>query len=149
MDTLIVYDSVHGNTAQVARAIGAAIPGEVEVLHAQDADPTAAKTFDLVIIGAPTQGGRPTPPIQGFVDGLAGPGLDRIRFAAFDTRIPARWVRIFGFAAPRIARALQKKGAAVVGTAEGFFVQGTEGPLLAGELQRAAEWAKQVAEAAL
>lgn len=148
MDTLVVYDSVRGNTAQVAMAIGAAIPGEVEVLHARDVDLTAAKTFDLVIIGAPTQGGRPTPPIQSFVGGLTGPGLERIRFAAFDTRIPARWVRIFGFAGPKIARALEKKGAAVVGSVEGFFVRGVEGPLLTGELERATEWAKRVAEAA-
>jgi flavodoxin len=148
MDTLIVYDSVHGNTAKVAQAIGAAIPGEVEVLRARDVDRTAVKTFDLVIIGAPTHGGRPSPPIQDFLKGLTSPGLDRIQFAAFDTRVPARWVKIFGFAAPRIARALQKKGAKVIGSAEGFFVAGTEGPLLKGELERAAEWAKAVAEAA-
>jgi flavodoxin len=148
MDTLVVYDSVHGNTAKVAQAIGDAIPGEVEVLHARDVDRTATKTFDLVIIGAPTHGGRPTPPIQEFLKELTGPGLNRIRFAAFDTRVPARWVRIFGFAAPRIAKSLQKKGAIVIGSPEGFFVTGTEGPLLNGELERAAEWAKVVAEAA-
>ena len=32
MKTLIVYDSLYGNTKAVAQAIGGALPGEVEVL---------------------------------------------------------------------------------------------------------------------
>ena len=32
MKTLIVYDSVHGNTEKIARAIGDAIAGEVEAV---------------------------------------------------------------------------------------------------------------------
>ena len=31
MRTLVVYDSLHGNTEMIARAIGSAISGEVEV----------------------------------------------------------------------------------------------------------------------
>jgi flavodoxin len=34
MKTLVVYDSVHGNTELIAQAIGAALSGEVEVLRA-------------------------------------------------------------------------------------------------------------------
>jgi flavodoxin len=148
METLVVYDSVHGNTERVARAIGEAIPGEVAVLRAEDVDLTAIKTFELVIGGAPPHGGPPPPPVVEFLEGLTGPGLERIKFAAFDTRVPARWVRIFGYAAPRIARALQKQGARFIGPPAGFFVQGTEGPLLQGELERAAAWAVGVVEAA-
>jgi len=43
---------------------------------------------------------------------------------------------------------LQKKGAVLIIPPEGFFVQGTEGPLLPGELERAADWARQVLAAA-
>jgi hypothetical protein len=33
MKTLVVYDSVYGNTESIARAIGDAVGGEVEVLR--------------------------------------------------------------------------------------------------------------------
>jgi hypothetical protein len=74
-------------------------------------------------------------------------GLQGVAVAAFDTRIPAKWVRIFGFAAPKIARRLEKLGGTLVGSAEGFFVGDTEGPLVEGELERAAGWARGLAEA--
>jgi len=59
-----------------------------------------------------------------------------------DTRIPLKSLKIFGFAADRIAKNLKDKGANLVVPAEGFFVNGKEGPLKAGELERAAAWAK-------
>jgi len=55
MKALVVYDSVHGNTAQVARAIGEAI--DAEVLHVGDANPASLEELDLLIVGSPTHGG--------------------------------------------------------------------------------------------
>ena len=40
--------------------------------------------------------------------------------------------------------ALEKKGGELVIPPEGFYVGDTEGPLLEGELERAADWAKQI-----
>ncbi|MEJ2736165.1 MAG: hypothetical protein P8189_21795 [Anaerolineae bacterium] len=37
MKTLVVYDSVYGNTKTIAQSIGDAIPGEVTVVHVGDA----------------------------------------------------------------------------------------------------------------
>jgi hypothetical protein len=37
-----------------------------------------------------------------------------------------------------------KKGGELIAPPEGFFVQGTEGPLKEGELERASDWAKQI-----
>ena len=64
------------------------------------------------------------------------------KVAAFDTRIPTKIVKIFGFAADRIAKNLKDKGANLVVPAEAFYVAGKEGPLKDGELERAAFWAK-------
>jgi flavodoxin len=64
------------------------------------------------------------------------------KVAAFDTRIPTKIVKIFGFAADRIAKNLKDKGANLVVPAEGFFVNGKEGPLKDGEQERASAWAK-------
>jgi flavodoxin I len=54
------------------------------------------------------------------------------------------FVRIFGYAAQPITDRLEKKGGELVVPAEGFYVADTEGPLLEGELERAAEWAKEI-----
>jgi flavodoxin I len=66
MKTLIVYDSVYGNTEKIARAIGDAIAGEVKILRVSDLIPSEFNAFDMLIIGSPTHGGRPTQSIQSF-----------------------------------------------------------------------------------
>jgi flavodoxin I len=145
MKILILYDSVHGNTEKIAQAIGGALEGEVKVARVGQVSPSELTTFDLVVIGSPTHGGRPTEAITGLLDQLAASALQGVKVAAFDTRIPAKWVRIFGYAGPRIADSLKGKGATLVAPAEGFIVKGTEGPLKDGQLERAARWAQGLA----
>jgi flavodoxin len=146
MKVLIVYDSVYGNTEKIAKAIGGAIMGEVEVLRVSEANPFELKTIDLFIAGSPTQGGRPTPAIQDFLDKIPEPAIKNISVAAFDTRLSTKWVGIFGYAAGKIARGLKTKGGTLAVSPEGFFVKGTKGPLKEGELERAAGWAKGILE---
>ena len=67
MKVLIVYDSAYGNTEKVARAIGGVITGEVKVLRPGEVNPSELQSLDLLIVGSPTQGGRPTPAIQDFL----------------------------------------------------------------------------------
>jgi flavodoxin I len=143
MKTLVVYDSQYGNTESIAKAIGAAIPAEVQVLRVGDVNPSALKSFDLLIIGSPTQGGRPTQAIQSFLEALA-PGLKGASVAAFDTRLPSKLVGIFGYAAERIARSLKGNGGILLGSPAGFVVKGKDGPLADGEVERAARWAQEV-----
>jgi len=144
MKALIVYDSAYGNTEQIARAIGGAISGDVKVIRAGDASPSDLEAIDLLIVGAPTQRGRVTPPIRDFLNKITKPALKGVDVAAFDTRLTTKWVGIFGYAAGRIARSLQKMGGNLVVNPEGFFVKGTEGPLKEGELERAAGWVKEI-----
>ena len=146
MKTLVVYDSVHGNTEKVAKAIGDAIAGEVKVLRSGEVNETDLESLDLFIVGAPTHGGRPMPATRDFLDLIRKSDLDGTSVAAFDTRMTTKWVRIFGYAAPRIAGKLKRKGGALIGSPEGFFVDGGEGPLSEGELERAAAWAKEIVE---
>jgi len=148
MKALVVYDSVYGNTQKIAQAIGDAIAGEVKVLLVGEVDISELKTLDVLFVGAPTHGGRASPTMREFLDKVQAPALEGISVAAFDTRLTTRWVRIFGFAADRIAKSLQKKGGTLVESPEGLLVTGTKGPLKDGELDRAAAWAKQIAESA-
>ena len=145
MKALIVYDSVHGNTEKIARAIGGAITGEVKVLRAGEVDSSELVTFDLLIVGSPTHAGRPTQPIQEFLKAPA-PAFEGTKVAAFDTRFSSKLARIFGYAAGRIAGSLKRKGGTLIASSEGFFVEGTEGPLKEGEVERAAGWAKEIVE---
>jgi flavodoxin I len=146
MNTLVVYDSVYGNTEKIARAIGENLSGEVRVIRVGDVDVSALKSLDLLFVGSPTHGGRPSPATRELLDQIQPPALEGIKVAAFDTRLTTRWAGILGFAAGRIAKSLKKRGATLVGSPENFHVEGTEGPLREGELERAAAWARQIAE---
>lgn len=53
-------------------------------------------------------------------------------------------VRVGGYAANYIAKKLRKNGVNLIKPPEGFLVTGEEGPLKEGELERAADWAKQL-----
>lgn len=56
-------------------------------------------------------------------------------------------VGLFGYAAEPIAKRLKKAGGKEAAAPAGFIVTDTEGPLQDGELERAADWARQIAEA--
>jgi flavodoxin I len=146
MKALIVYDSVYGNTEKIAKAVGEAITpsGEAKVLRAGEANPSELTSVDLFIVGSPTHGGRPTPAVQDLLNKV--PKFQGINVAAFDTRSTSKFARVFGNAAGRIARNLEKKGGTLVASPEGFFVTGTKGPLKDGELERAKAWAKGILE---
>ncbi len=153
MRIAIIHDSIFGNTAEIASAIarGAAASGEVSavsVREAADLDPTQ---LDLLIVGSPTRGFAPTPSIAEFLGGL--PAVPR-QAAAFDTRLdpesinpaPLRWViNVGGYAADRIATSLREKGYTLVEPKGDFMVEGAEGPLKPGELERAEAWGRAVA----
>ena len=129
MKALVIYDSMYGNTGEIARSIGDAIDGEVQVLQVGTANPSDIESIDLLIIGSPTQGGRPTPAVQNFINGIEKDAVKGVPVAAFDTRVSAKWVGIFGYAAGRIANSLKKKGGILAAPPEAFFVIGKEGPL--------------------
>ena len=101
--------------------------------------PAVLNGFDLVIAGSPTHGGFPTPGIDGLLKAL--PALAGVRVAAFDTRTKRT---VFGYAAPRIAKRLEKSGGKLVALPEGFWVLGMKAPLKEGELELAAGWAREM-----
>ncbi len=148
MKALIVYDSVYGNTEKIARAVAGAITpfGEVKVLRAGEVNPSEFGSIDLLIIGSPTQGGKPTPAIQEFLSKIPANALKNINVASFDTRVKMFVAKLFGYAAGHIADSLKGKGGYLVAPPEGFIVKGNEGPLKPGELERTADWAKRIAD---
>jgi flavodoxin I len=143
MKALVVYDSQHGNTEAVARAIaGAAARGAARAVRVGDVKPADLKAVDVLAVGSPTLGGRPTPAIKAFLDGIPAGSLAKVRVAAFDTRMTLFIAKLFGWAADRIAAVLAAKGGLPAAKAGGFIVKGRDGPLADGERERAAVWAK-------
>lgn len=148
MKTLVVYDSVYGNTEIIARAIGDALPGEVQVLRVGQVNAGELAIADLLVIGSPTHGAMPTEAAQGLVARIGSPAREGARAATFDTRLTWKFLeRWGGFAAPKMADTLRDKGWTLVGEPGGFFVKGLKkGPLKKGEADRAAAWAKGLVE---
>ena len=153
MKVLIVYDSVFGNTEQIAQAISDSLGSKenVETLRVNDVRIEKITGLDLLIVGSPTRGFRPTQAITNFLKRISTNGLNGVKVAAFDTRlllssIESSVIRFIvktgGYAAKSIANRLKKKGGDLIMPPEGFLVTGEEGPLKEGELERAADWAK-------
>lgn len=159
MKAMVVYDSMYGNTEKVARAIGEALgaPEEVATVRVGDVRPEQLAGVTLLVAGSPTQKFSATGAATQFLKSIPKDSLAGVKVAAFDTRITeaeiekhgilAFMVRLFGYAAEPMAKRLQGKGGELAAPPEGFYVGGTEGPLLEGELERAAGWARQIAAA--
>jgi flavodoxin len=146
MKTLVVYDSLYGNTEIIARAIGDVLPGEVQVQRVEQAVAGELEATELLVIGSPTHGSEATEKVQGLMARIGSPTHEGARAATFDTRLTWGFLRRYGFAADKIATALKEKGWTLVGEEGGFFVRGLKkGPLKKGEEERAAAWAKGLA----
>ena len=163
MRTLVVYESWFGNTRRIAEKIAAALApeSEVELLSVDDPLPSLIHV-DLVVLGAPTHihglssersrkgaieqrgdAGEPGIGARGWIEQLP-PSTGGPRIAVFDTRAHKPGLLV-GSAAHGIARRVQRCGYRLAVEPESFFVGGTEGPLEEGELERAWEWGRTLA----
>jgi flavodoxin len=161
MKALVVYESIYGNTQQVAEAIGKALSEQFDVTVAEVGDTRydALLGIDLLVVGGPThifgmsrgfsrdktreamKGREPVSRGIGVRDWLDQlPKVANASAAAFDTRAHNVWRLPMGAAARGIASRLEAHGYQLVAEPEGFFIKDTEGPLDEGELERAAQW---------
>ena len=168
MHTVVVYESIYGNTRAIAEAIAEGLGGaEVIPVHAA-AD--AALDADLLVVGGPTHmhgltttrsrqmaaeavredGGAHIEPGATDEPGLRAwlrdvPHRRGADAAAFDTRLDnSPWLT--GVASRGIAKRLRARGYDVL-SSQSFLVEDSEGPLEEGELERARAWGAELAEA--
>jgi len=139
MKAIVIFDSNYGNTKQIADAI-AGVLGTKSVLvsNAKSEDLTGT---DLLIVGSPINAWRPTQKVKSFLSGLKSGQLNKIKGAAFDTRVKSI---ISGNAAKKISKSLEQLGATIIMPPQAFYVKGNEGPLLEGEIEKAKDWAKKI-----
>lgn len=151
MNVLVVYDSYFGNTEKIAQEVGRTIGEDVPVKRPEMVNVEELSELDLLIVGAPTRAFQPSDAIKKFLKDIPNGSLKSVKTAAFDTRMDPEdvgnivlkfMVKIFGYAAEPIAKALEKKGGLPVGDSAGFIVLDSEGPLREGEIKRAQMWAE-------
>ncbi len=145
MATLVVYESMYGNTAKVARSIGAALSEHtpVEVRSIDEIDVLPAD-LEVLIVGGPTYARGVEATMKAFLDGFADHALEGVAAAAFDTRV--NWPKLLSGAASKgIHQRLERKGARMIADPESFVVEDKDGPLLAGEQDRAEAWGRELA----
>lgn len=168
MKVLIVFESMFGNTAALARDVMAGLAdGGADVVLADVASAPGPELLgcDLLVLAAPThalslsrpesraeavrKGADPARAATGLREWLAtldatssatspGPSI-----AVFGTRVhKAR--HLPGSAAGSVGRILRKSGIAVVDRVS-FYVEDITGPISAGEHERAREWGRGLA----
>lgn len=145
MKAHVVYDSAFGNTKSVAEAVAGSL-GDLEAtpVAVSDFRPDDLAAGDLLVLGSPINGWRPTPKITELLSTLGDGHLKGVKAAAFDTRVR---MFIHGDAAKKMAHALRDSGADIISEPMPFYVQGSEGPLRPGEIEKAARWGKSLLEA--
>jgi len=163
MKAVVVYESLWGNTAEIARAIAEGIGAGTKAVPTDAAPADELADADLIVAGAPVLGfslptdamrdsvakseaDAPTPPdlahpsLRSWLDSLpTGSG----RAAAFETRI---WWSPRG-ATGDIEKRLEHAGYRVIAKAHKFVVKDKYGPLREGEIERARRWGSELARA--
>jgi flavodoxin len=160
VDAIVVYESLWGNTAEVARAVAQGLGPGARALRTDEVTPGDVAGAGLIVAGAPVFGFKLStermrdgirknpgkgpapdlscPPLRAWLQELApGAGWG----AAFDTQVRGP----FGSGAPEVARLLEAAGYAPLAEPEGFVVKGRHGPLKSGEAERARAWGEQLA----
>ncbi|MHB1340822.1 MAG: flavodoxin [Coriobacteriia bacterium] len=164
MNAVVVYESLWGNTAAVARAIAEGIGDGAQALPVDGVTDVMVAEADLIVAGAPLLGFAL--PTEGMRKSIAGdakhkghpPDMSHPSMRSWIERVPRGTAAIAGFetriwwspgsSAKKIAGMLQEAGYRQVAAPERFLVTGTYGPLKDGELERAKAWGQTLARAA-
>jgi hypothetical protein len=171
MKAVVIYESLWGSTAAVAKAIAAGIGPDARAMSTAEATPEAIAGADLLVAGAPVHSmSIPTDQTREWArTGSLGPGgappdLSHPKMrswlgelpkgggcsAAFDTRVQAWYGR---GAASSIDKALKDAGYRPLAKPRGFYVTGhpvkptTSGTLREGEEEQARLWGAELAKA--
>lgn len=160
MSTLVIHESMWGNTRQVAEAIAAQLGDDVTVVDVASAPSSLPPDVDLLVVGGPThafsmsrtstrreaedKGAEPEDVASGIREWLGGlTAHDHLDVATFDTRIGSVR-RLPGSAAKAAAKEVRRHHLGRLVDTQSFYVADMAGPLLDGELQRARAWGQSL-----
>ncbi len=150
MKSLVVFDSLYGNTQKIAQVIADSLSSKA--LSVTQVNISDLNNLNLLVIGSPIHGGQATPAIQQFLSQLNPKNFQKIKVAVFDTRFLEKDVnfalklllKTIGYAAPKMAATLTSNGFTLLTPPCGFIVKGKEGPLSSDQLDQAKNWLKNI-----
>jgi flavodoxin len=145
MRIAVMYESEFGNTRTLAEAIADELrrEGAVQVTDLRAGPAALPHDLDLLVVGGPTQVHGISQLLRAELARWPQNALAGIAVAAFDTRVHGPHL-LTGAASGGIARQLQQRGGRMVCPSASFLVDGREGPLTTGELERARGWAREL-----
>ena len=163
MAAVVVFESIYGNSREVANAVAAGLGEATFVAAVGDIDEAVPSDSELLVVGGPTHmhglatsmsrkmavkgaeedsdveldpAARSERGVRDWLADLGGGGAA----AAFDTRID-KSPALTGSAARGIAKRLRRRGFTVVADPESFFVDDAEAPWPQGSSSERGNWA--------
>ena len=141
MKAIVIFDSKFGNTKLIANTIAKKLGTNVPHIYVGDLKASDIDEYDLLIIGSPVVGWRPTERIIEFLYSLDPGKLKNKNVAVFDTKIK---LLISSNCAKKISYAFKKAGAYIIVPPIEFYIKKKQTVLLDGELERAEDWATSI-----
>ncbi len=132
MRTLIIYDSLYGNTEKVAGALARGMRGggvDVDCVRANTVDIGTLGAYDTLVIGGPTHKLGLSDTMKAFMKQFKDAGVTNKKAFAFDTKLKSRFA---GSAGKKIEQQMKQSGINVVKPYVSAIVTGSEGPLKEG-----------------
>ncbi|NIS83302.1 MAG: nitric oxide synthase [Anaerolineales bacterium] len=148
MNTLVVYFSKFGHTQKVAETIAEEIEsvGPVRLLSSDQIMASDLENVDLLVMGSPTHRMNLPEAVRPVFERLPKRILRGKPVAVFDTSYKMSPILERFTAAKKLAQKLRKLGGKRIVPPETFYVEGREGPLYDGEIERAREWSRIILE---
>ena len=153
MKGMVIYDTSYGNTKKVAETIVETLKEcgiDAEIYHIREVRKLSASDYGFLVIGSPTKFGTMSLAMKGFLGKFKGEEWANKPFAAFDTENPeniekARLENKEWSAGEKIADRLREKKMSQLLPVLKSSVIGMKGPLVEGEVERARQYAKEMA----
>ncbi len=122
MRACVIFDTRYGNTERIARSFEAGFQQagpQTVCVNANDVAVDSLEQYDLICVGAPTEGFSASKPMKEFLEKLKSRNLSGKYGFAFDTKLD--W-RFSGSAAKFIEKALNDLGLQVIAPRESAIV---------------------------
>ena len=154
MKSIVIYDSVYGNTEKIAQAIGKVLQskGASRVVSIKETTVEDLKGIEMLLVGSPTQAFNMLPAVDLVEESAEGQPVRHqggcLRHAhgcqESQQQIPDLHGILLGLCRREDRQGAGQQGRQPDRKPEGFFVDGREGPMTEGELERAETWAKKL-----
>ena len=153
MKGIVIYDTSYGNTQKIGEIIAETLKEskiDVDLFKVNEVKKINGKDYDFLVLGSPTKFGTMSFAVKSFLGKVKSEEWMNKTFAAFDTENPENIERSKAenknwSAAEKIAEKLKEKKMNQLLPVLKASVIGWKGPLSEGEIERAKDYAKELA----